>query len=598
VADGAEAAASTQQRAADRLLAHLARGSRGTLVLVAGGAVLSAAAQTTLPATLGLAVDAALHGRGSGALLVTGSLLAVFVLGETLADVAAGAAGAGGTARLRHALVRHTLRLGVGAGTRFPSGDLVSRVVGGTAEAGEAGANVIWAVVSLLPTVGSLVALALIDIWLAVAFAAALPLLTLALRAFVRDTATVIGHYQRAQGALATLLSEAIGGARSIAAAGTLDRETTRVLGPLGDLRRHGRGMWRAQTRMAGQGALLLPLLEVSVLAVAGFELSAGRITAGELLAAGRYVTLGAGIGVVVTSLGQLARGRAGARRAAEVLAAPTPRHGRRTVPAGFGMLEFAQVSMRAPGGDEQDAERNAVLDGLDLVVPGGTCLAVVGRSGAGKSLLAALAGGLLNPDRGQVLLDGVPLTELDRASLRRAVGYAFERPVLIGATVRDAIGFGPRQVSLGQVTSAAQAARADLFVRRLPDGYDTPLTEAPMSGGEAQRIGLARAFAHGGRVLILDDATSSLDTVTELQVSRAITDALVDRTRIIVAHRVTTAARADLVAWLDGGRVRALGPHHVLWQDPAYRAVFDPDDGLSADALSTTGEAARGGAA
>ena len=122
---------------------------------------------------------------------------------------------------------------------------------------------------------------------------------------------------------------------------------------------------------------------------------------------------------------------------------------------------------------------------------------------------------------------------------------------------------------------AAARAACADAFVRRLPLGYDTPLDEAPMSGGERQRIGLARAFAHGERLLILDDATSSLDTVTERQVGRALAGELHGRTRLIVAHRVATAAAADRVIWLDGGRVRAYDSHHRLWRDPCYRAVF-----------------------
>lgn len=95
------------------------------------------------------------------------------------------------------------------------------------------------------------------------------------------------------------------------------------------------------------------------------------------------------------------------------------------------------------------------------------------------------------------------------------------------------------------------------------------------MSGGELQRLGLARAFAHAGRVLVLDDATSSLDTVTELQITDALLDRFADRTRLIVTHRASTAARADLVAWLDGGRLRALAPHRELWRDPDYRAVF-----------------------
>jgi ATP-binding cassette subfamily B protein len=98
------------------------------------------------------------------------------------------------------------------------------------------------------------------------------------------------------------------------------------------------------------------------------------------------------------------------------------------------------------------------------------------------------------------------------------------------------------------------------------------------MSGGEAQRVGLARAFAHAGRVVVLDDATSSLDTATELQVTAALTRRLADRARLVVAHRAATAAQADLVAWVEGGRVRAVAPHAELWADPGYRAVFAAD--------------------
>jgi ATP-binding cassette subfamily B protein len=97
------------------------------------------------------------------------------------------------------------------------------------------------------------------------------------------------------------------------------------------------------------------------------------------------------------------------------------------------------------------------------------------------------------------------------------------------------------------------------------------------MSGGEVQRLGLARAFAHAGRVLVLDDVTASLDTVTEHHIQQVLTGALADRTRLIVAHRVSTAAHADLVVWLDNGRVRSVAPHHQLWIEPCYRAVFDP---------------------
>jgi len=122
-------------------------------------------------------------------------------------------------------------------------------------------------------------------------------------------------------------------------------------------------------------------------------------------------------------------------------------------------------------------------------------------------------------------------------------------------------------------IRRAAQATHAHDFVTRLPYGYETPLADAPMSGGEAQRLGLARSWG-AGRVLVLDDATSSLDMVTEMQISRTLTE---DgrRTRLIVTHRVSTAARADLVVWLEEGRVRAVGRHGELWTEPAYRKVF-----------------------
>jgi ATP-binding cassette subfamily B protein len=122
-------------------------------------------------------------------------------------------------------------------------------------------------------------------------------------------------------------------------------------------------------------------------------------------------------------------------------------------------------------------------------------------------------------------------------------------------------------------VGAAARAAHAHEFVSRLPDGYDTPLAEAPMSGGEAQRLGLARAWP-AQRVLVLDDATSSLDMVTEMQIAQALTEPR-GRTRLIVTHRAATAARADLVVWLEAGRLRGVGPHARLWCDPDYRAVF-----------------------
>jgi ATP-binding cassette, subfamily B, bacterial RamA/AmfB len=424
----------------------------------------------------------------------------------------------------------------------------------------------------VIPPVGSIVALALINAWLAVAFAAGLPVLAVVLHSFVSDVSDNTIRYQRAQGAIAARLLDALAGARTIAAAGTRDQETARVLVPLAEVRQHGRAFWRIQARVAAQGSLIVPLLQVVVLAVAGLELAERRISPGELLAASQYAVIGAGVGAAIGRLGQVGRARAGARRVAEPLAEPATRYGNAVLPPGPGRLELSGISVRA-GGD-------LVLDGLHAALPGGALVAVVGRSGAGKSLLAAVAGRLLDPDQGEVRLDGVPLATLDVGALRRAVVYAFDRPALFGGTPREAIAFGASCSAPARLLAAARDASAAEFLRLLPAGMDTPLEQAPMSGGETQRIGLARAFAHAdqARLLIFDDATSSLDTVTEMRVSAALTGHFGGCTRLVISGRATTAARADLVAWLENGRLRALAPHRELWLDPDYRAVFAPE--------------------
>ncbi|HKB30275.1 MAG TPA: ABC transporter ATP-binding protein [Streptosporangiaceae bacterium] len=576
------------------LLLRMTRRSGGWVVLLALTAVTGAVAETALPAVVGRTVDAALYrtatGPGARAVLgglagpggwltVLAALLVVIVGCEAFGQLATGTTAASATSWLRRSLLRHVLFTGPKLTRRYPAGDLVSRIIGGAADAGGAPAGLALAAAALIPPAGAVAALVLIDPWLAVTLGTGFPLLALMLRGFVRDTSEVVTRYQQAQGAIAARLLEALAGARTIAAAGTCDQEIVRVLSPLRELRARGDQTWRIQGRVAAQGALLLPILQVLVLAVGGLALAARRISPGELLAASQYAVLGAGGGAAIAHLGRLARARAGAGRAAELLAEREPRYGTRSLPAGRGLVEFRSVVVRAGG--------ETVLDQLDLAVPAGTLVAIVGRSGAGKSMLAALAGRLADPDEGEVRLDGVKLTALTRAALRDAVQYAFERPSLLGATVADAIGFGGATVPRRGIVSAARAASADAFVRRLPAGYETALTRAPMSGGEVQRLGLARAFAHadGARLLILDDATSSLDTITEMQVSGALTGEFGARTRMIVAHRASTAARADLVAWLDQGRLRGCAPHRELWADPGYRAIFDPGAGAAAAA-------------
>jgi ATP-binding cassette subfamily B protein len=600
----------------DRLLLAAARQGGCWLALLGAASLAGSAAQVLLPAAAGHAIDAILarNATGAGNLtvsslaspLATCAILVTVIVGCGAAtDLAAGVSGATATARLRRLLAGHVVAVGprlltsattspdaimntaastsTSGNTNFLAGDTVSRVVAGSADAGTGPASVVLAATAAIPPLGSVIALGLIDPWLVAAFAVGFPALAVILRMLVRDSSSISAEYGRAQGAIAARLLDALAGARTIAAAGTQARERERVLAPLPLLRKHGYAFWRVQARAAAQAMTIAPALQVIVVAVAGVELARHRITTGDLVAASQYAVLAVGIGASVGLVSGLGRARGGARRAAELLARPSPRYGTRELTAGQdppvnGELRLSGITV-CHGGE-------AVLRDLDLTVPPGAAVAVVGRSGAGKSTLARLAGRLADPDAGRVLLDGTNLREFTKAALRESVVYAFERPELVGDTPYDVIGFGSRRPDGAQVRVAAGQAQAADFLARLPRQLDTSLDAAPLSGGEVQRLGLARAFAHAGaaRLLVLDDATSSLDTVTEMLVARAITSELGGLTRLIVAHRATTAARADLVAWLDGGRIRALAPHGELWADREYRAIFcaadGPDDG------------------
>ena len=561
----------TDHRDADRLVVRTA--ARGGVWLWASAlsAVVLAVLQTVLPGALGRAVDA-VFGRAPTAWIIAATLvIAAITIVETLDDFADGFSTARATAWLRRDLVRHFLGIGSRAQDRTGPGDFATRVVSNTRTTGRAGVDLVGTAASVITAVGALIALALIDPWLCLTVAAGIPLLAVSLRAFLRDASGLAQRYFAVQGAIAARLGDALAGARTIAASGTERQETARVLSDLPALHREGIGMWRSQARITTQQGLLIPLLEVAVLALAGFELSRGRITPGGLLAAAEYAGLSTSLLSALPGLTRLVRARASAARVDEVLRDPLIAYGMTPDQGGDGRIEFRNVTVRA--GDQ------VLLDDVSLNINGGTLTAVVGPTGAGKSLLTALAGRLADPDEGVVLLDTIPLRAFGHDTLRSLVGYAFERPALFGTTVSDAIAFGLSRPNVGDVVEAAKHADADEFIGRLPDGYRNTLAMTPLSGGENQRLGLARSFAHAGRVLILDDVAASLDTATEFHITNVLTTALAERTRIVVAHRASTAARADVVVWLDAGRVRAVAPHRQLWGDPAYRAIFAPEE-------------------
>lgn len=540
------------------------------MLLLAVNVLVLTAAEAILPTVLGRSLDAAL-GRIPSAhwFMACVVVIVVLVVSDVVDEIGTTGATARSTAWVRRLTVRHLLSVRPSKLDGLASGDLVTRLVSNTQDAGAVGPDLVGACSALFLACAGVVALFIIDPWLGLTFLVGAPALTAIVVTFARDASELSERYLHTQGEIAARLVHALAGARTIAAAGTTERETQRILAPLDELHRRGSAMWRVQNRLTLQDLLLVAALEIAVLAVAGFELSRGRIGPGQLFAASQYVLLAATFSSAVSSLSGLIRERAAAGRVNDILQLPAVAYGTATLPRGSGTLEFRNVTVRS-------GER-VLLDDLSVVVPGGSLLAVVGGSGAGTSQFAQAAGRLLDPDQGDVLLDGVPLRTLSRESLRSAVGYCFDRPVLIGETIGEAIAFGPHVPTTDAIVAAAQAANAHAFIARMPQGYDTPLPTAALSGGEVQRIGLARTFAHAARVMVLDDVAASLDTVTEYEISRALTGAMGDRTRILVAQRASTAARADLVLWLQDGRSHAMAPHHVLWERADYRSLFEP---------------------
>jgi ATP-binding cassette subfamily B protein len=273
--------------------------------------------------------------------------------------------------------------------------------------------------------------------------------------------------------------------------------------------------------------------------------------------------------------IGQAQRAIAAGERIFEILDEPeeiADRPGARRLPSGPGDVRFEDVDF---GYDP----RRAVLERISLDIRAGRTLALIGRTGSGKTTLAALVPRFYDVTGGRVLVDGVDVRELERRSLRREIGVISQDPFLFSASVRDNIALGIPDAPHEAVEAAAHAAQAHEFILELPHGYETVIGERgiTLSGGQRQRIAIARALLIDPRILILDDATASVDATTEAKIRAGLAEVMRGRTTIIIAHRLSTIALADEIAVLDRGRIVARGTQaELLDESPLFREIHE----------------------
>ncbi len=331
------------------------------------------------------------------------------------------------------------------------------------------------------------------------------------------------------------------------------------------------------------QRALYVPLLTfLPLVAQAAVLLVAGRMVISGSLSLGDFFAFNLLLAMLVMPLrmigmwvGQAQRAIAAGDRIFEILDEPeevADPPAAQPLPPGPGHVRFEGVDFGYEPGQ-------LVLEGVDLDIPAGRTVALIGRTGSGKTTLAALVPRFYDVTAGRVLVDGTDVRDVLRRTLRHEIGVISQDPFLFSASVRDNIAFGLPDAGHETVEAAARAAQAHEFVLDLPHGYDTVIGERgiTLSGGQRQRIAIARALLIDPRILVLDDATASVDATTEARIRAGLREVMRGRTTIIIAHRLSTIALADEIVVLEHGRIVARGTRaELLEESPLFREIHD----------------------
>jgi ATP-binding cassette, subfamily B, bacterial MsbA len=500
--------------------------------------------------------------------LITISLFVVFLLQAGFnftQNYLSGWVGERIIADMRRALFAHLQSLSQGFYADHRTGELMSRVTNDVnAVQNVVSGNLLSLLQQVVTLAGSIAIIFYLDWRLSLLMLVVTPLIALTAAVFGRQLTRVARRVQEELGNATTVLEETLANVRVVQAFTREPHEIARY----GGLVEHVFRLTLGRIRLRASLVTLMTFLTFGAITIVlwfgGREVLAGHLTPGGLISFLFYIFLIAGpLGTLTNLYGQTQEAMGAAGRVFEVLD---------TAP---GIADLAGAWPLPPLRESLELEdvrfayipEREVLRGVSFKVEAGRMTALVGPSGAGKTTIASLIPRFYQPTGGRILIDGMDIGRGTLESLRGQIALVPQEPVLFGISVRENIAYGRLDASEAEIIAAAEAANAHQFILKLPEGYDSLVGErgVKLSGGQRQRIAIARAILRDPRILILDEATSSLDNESERLVQEALERLMAGRTTLVIAHRLSTILRADLIVVLDERRIVESGTHRSL---------------------------------
>ncbi len=553
-----------------------------TGVLLSGALAAAAMVMTVaIPWLSGRAIDQIREGDRSGLTSLGLAVLGAGVLRLALTvarRLVAGRVSLGVELDLRNRMYQHLQALELGFFDRQQTGQLMSRATVdlqsvrfflgyGLVFMLQSALTILLAAAAMIAVQPGLAAISLIPVPIVVGIAAR----------YGRHSRPALQELQQRIAELTADVEENIGGVRVVKAFAREDRQLDRFRDSVARVWDQAMVSTRLQAFYNPFIGFLPQLGLAAILFFGGRQVIDGRLTIGEFSAFYAYLLmLLSPMRTLGISLGLAQRATAAGARVYQILDREpriASRPGTPALPPGSGHVELRDVTLQYEG-----AHRPALHD-VDLDVPAGTTVALVGATGSGKTTLVALLPRLYDVTAGEVLIDGADVRDVDVASLRASIAVVDDAPFLFSASVAENIAYARADATREEIELAARRAQAHDFIARLPDGYDTRVGERglTLSGGQRQRVAIARALLADPRILILDDATSSVDASTEQEIKLALREVMAGRTTFVIAHRLSTISLADTIVVLEDGEVVAAGGHDdLLDQSELYREIVE----------------------